>query len=116
MSVQPGKYNFNLQRRADFSFELTFKRGDPLDGLSGVDLVDATILAQVWNQDRTQKYADFNVEYLDRNEGKVRLSLTDTQTATFLDTMYYDVLFVSTINFREYFLEGQIYVSEGYTA
>ena len=113
MSVQPGTYNINLQRRADFSFQLTFKRGDPL---AGVDLTDASILAQVWDKKRVKKYADFEVEYLDRTEGKVQLTLTDTQTEEFPDTVYYDVLFVSTLGFREYFLEGQIYVSEGYTA
>lgn len=113
MTVQPGTYNITLQRRADFSFELTFKRGDPP---VGVDLTDASILAQVWDKKRTTKYADFDVEYLDRTEGKVQLSLTDTQTEGFTDIMYYDVLFVSTLGFREYFLEGLIYVSEGYTA
>lgn len=113
MSVQPGKYSFTLQRRADFSFELEFKRGDPAEA---VDLTDASILAQCWNEDRTTKYADFDVTYIDRSAGKVKLALTDTQTATFADKVYYDVLFVSTLGLREYFLEGLIYVSEGYTA
>ena len=113
MSVQPGKYDFTLQRRADFSFELEFKRGDPA---TGVDLTDASILAQCWDKNRKRKYADFDVAYLDRSAGKVQLSLTDTQTETFPNEVFYDVLFISTIGFREYFLEGKISVSEGYTA
>lgn len=113
MSVQPGKYSFNLQRRADFAFELEFKRGNPA---AAVDLTDASILAQCWDKTRTTKYADFTVTYTDRTAGKVKLELTDTQTATFPDEVSYDVLFVSTLGFREYFLEGSIYVSEGYTA
>lgn len=113
MTVQPGKYDFTLQRRADFAFELTFQRGDPA---TGVDLTDAEIKAQCWDRTRTQKYADFDVSYLNRTEGKVKLSLTDTQTEAFPDQVYYDVLFISTLGLREYFVEGIISVSEGYTA
>ena len=43
------------------------------------------------------------------------ISLTDTQTATFIDELYYDVLLENASGLREYYLEGVIFVSEGYT-
>ena len=60
MSVNPGTYNFTLQRRADFSLEIQFKEGDPA---TVIDLTGATVLSQAWNEKRTQKYADFAVAY-----------------------------------------------------
>lgn len=113
MSVQPGTYNFTLQRRADFSLDLQFKEGDPA---TVIDLTGATVLSQAWNQARTQKYADFSVAYTNRSQGKVVLSLTDDQTTSFPGTLYYDVLIQDSSGIRQYYLEGVITVSEGYTA
>ena len=47
MSVNPGTYNFTLQRRADFSLEIQFKEGDPA---TVIDLTGATVLSQAWNE------------------------------------------------------------------
>jgi len=44
------------------------------------------------------------------------MSLTDAQTATFPDEAYYDVLLETPALIRDYWIEGVIYVSEGYTA
>ena len=41
--------------------------------------------------------------------------LTDAQTALFPDELYYDVLLENSSGEREYYLEGVITVSEGYT-
>jgi|TARA_Y100000015_G_scaffold2526_1_gene2375 hypothetical protein len=113
MSVNPGTYNFTLQRRADFSLEIQFKEGDPA---AVIDLTGATVLSQAWNEKRTQKYADFAVAYNNRAQGKVTLSLTDTQTTEFPDVLYYDVMIQDSSGLRQYYLEGVITVSQGYTA
>jgi len=113
MSVNPGTYSFTLQRRADFSLEIQFKEGDPA---TVIDLTGATVLSQAWNEKRTQKYADFAVAYNDRTQGKVTLSLTDTQTTEFPDVLYYDVMIQDSSGLRQYYLEGVITVSQGYTA
>lgn len=112
MSVQPGTYNFTLQRRADYSLLLQFK--DSSDAV--IDLTGYTAYAQAWNEGRTRKYADFAVAYTDRNDGKITISLTDTQTATFPDSLQYDVLLEDVSGKREYYLQGAITVSQGYTA
>ena len=87
MAVAPGTYNFTLQRRADYSVLLQFK-----------DSNDAVIA------------------YTDRSNGKITISLTDAQTATFPNSLQYDVMLEDSSNTREYYLEGTITVSQGYTS
>ena len=112
MSVQPGTYNITLQRRADYSVLLQFK--DSNDAV--IDLTGYTAYAQAWDKARNTKYADFGIAYTDRSNGQVTISLTDTQTADFIDELYYDVLLEDGSGTREYYLEGVIFVSQGYTA
>ena len=112
MAVSPGIYNISLQRRADYYVTLQFKDSTG----TVINLTGWTVAAQVWNKNRTTKYADFAVDYTDRIAGTVSISLTDTQTADFPDEAYYDVLLTDQSDIKEYYLEGVIYVSEGYTA
>jgi len=112
MTVQPGTYNITLQRRADYSVLLQFKDSND----TAIDLTGWTVAAQAWNKGRTTKHADFAVAYTDLLTGQVTISLTDVQTETFPDEAYYDVLLTDTGGSKEYYLEGTIYVSEGYTA
>lgn len=112
MSVQPGQYNISLQRRADYDLSLQFKDSNN----ANIDLTGWTAYAQVWNQDRTTKYADFAVTYVNRVAGQIKIALTDALTATFPNEAFYDVLLEDTSGIRNYYLEGIMYVSEGYTA
>jgi hypothetical protein len=112
MSVQPGQHNIAVQRRADYDLQLQFK--DSAD--AAIDLTGWTAYAQVWNRGRSTKYADFAVTYVNRAQGTIKIALTDAQTAEFPDEAYYDVLLEDTAGLRNYYLEGSVYVSEGYTA
>ena len=112
MAIAPGTYNISLQRRADYSITLQFK--DSTD--TAINLTGWTVEAQVWNQTRSTKYADFTVTYTNRATGTVAIALTDTQTTLFPDEAYYDVLLTNTAGLKEYYLEGVMYISEGYTA
>ena len=112
MTASPGKYNISLQRRADYSLALQFKDSTG----AAINLTGWTAYAQAWNKQRTTKYADFAITYTNRASGQITISLTDTQTTTFPDECYYDVLLENPSALREYYLEGTIYVSEGYTA
>tara|TARA_R100000231_G_scaffold11808_2_gene13695 strand:- start:1091 stop:1435 length:345 start_codon:yes stop_codon:yes gene_type:complete len=112
MAIEPGTYNFTLQRRSDHSIPLLFKDGDN----NAINLTGFTVVAQVWEETRTTKFADFSVSYTDRTAGSVSISLTDVQTATFSpDILKYDVLLVDGSGNKEYYLEGTIFVSEGYS-
>jgi hypothetical protein len=112
MAIQPGTYNISLQRRADYSVQLQFKDSTN----TSINLTSWTVAAQVWNQGRTTKYADFTVAYTNRSTGTVTISLSDTDTALFPNEAYYDVLLTNPSGLKEYYLEGLVYVSEGYTA
>jgi len=112
MAIAPGTYNISLQRRADYNVTLQFKDSTG----AGINLTNWTVEAQVWNQGRSTKYADFAVTYTNRATGTVAIALTDTQTTLFPDEAYYDVLLTNSGGLKEYYLEGIMYVSEGYTA
>ena len=113
MAVTPGSYNMTVQRRSDHSVQLVFKDSNN----NAIDLTGYTVEAQVWEETRTTKYADFAVTYTSRVAGTVDIALTDTQTATFIPTILkYDVLLTNPSGLKEYYLEGNINVSEGYTA
>jgi hypothetical protein len=112
MAISPGTYNISLQRRADYSIVLQFKDSTDI----AIDLTGWTVAAQVWNQERTNKYADFTVTYTNPPTGTVTIALTDDQTAGFPNEVYYDVLLINGSGLKEYYLEGIVFVSEGYTA
>jgi len=112
MAIKPGTYNFTLQRRSDHTIPLLFKDGNN----NPIDLTGFTVAAQVWEETRTTKYADFTTTYTDRSAGSISISLTDVQTATFTpNILKYDVLLVDLSGNKEYYLEGTIFVSEGYS-
>ena len=113
MAIAPATYNMTVQRRSDHAIQLIFKDGNN----NAINLTGFTVEAQVWEQTRTTKYADFGVTYTNRSTGTIDIALTDTQTATFSPSeLKYDVLLTNPSGLKEYYLEGTLYISEGYTA
>ena len=112
MAITPGTYNMTVQRRSDHSIQLVFKDSNN----AAISLVGFTVEAQVWEETRTTKFADFSVSYTDRVAGSVLIGLTVAQTTTFTpDILKYDVLLIDAAGVKEYYLEGTIFMSEGYT-
>ena len=113
MAIIPAKKDFTVPRRADFPLRLTFKDSTG----AAIDLTGYTVASQVYDESRTTLYASFSVTYTNRSAGTVDIALTDTQTATFTpNVLKYDVLLTNPSGLKEYYLEGNIFVSEGYTA
>jgi hypothetical protein len=110
MAIQPATYNIRLQRRADYDLLLRFRTPE-----ADLNLTDWNVYAQTWDRNRTTKYADFTVTYVDRSEGTVRLTLSAAQTTLLPEEAFYDVLLENTTGTLHYYLEGVVYVSEGYT-
>ena len=75
MAIIPGKKNFTVDRRADFPIRLTFKDSTG----SAIDLTGYTVAAQVYDESRSTKYADWTVAYTNRSGGIVDISLSDTE-------------------------------------
>jgi hypothetical protein len=112
MSVQPGQHNIDVQRRADYDLSLQFKDSTG----ANIDLTGWTVYAQAWDAGRTVKHADFAITYTNRATGSISIALTDAQTTTLPDEAFYDVLLEDNNGLRNYYLEGIMYVSQGYTA
>lgn len=112
MAITPATYNIRPQRRADFPLTVRFKdsAGAPIN-LSGWD-----ILAQVWNKDRTTKYGDFEIAVTTPADGEAELLLPYTITAVLPNEARYDVMLINASGLREYYLEGIVRPSEGFTA
>ena len=112
MAVSPGLHNITVQRAADWSEAIQITDAND----AAMDLAGYTITAQAWDNNREVKHADFTITYTNRTLGKFELALTDTQTLTFPDTLYNDVLLEYTpTGKKEYYLEGTITVSQGFT-
>ena len=112
MAVTPAVYDMTVQRRSDHAIQLVFKDSND----DAIDLTGFTVEAQVWEETRTTKYADFGVTYTNRSTGTIDIALTDVQTATFSPSeLKYDVLLTNPSGLKEYYLEGTLYISEGYT-
>jgi len=112
MAVSPGTYNMTVQRRSDHKIKLIFKDSNN----SAINLTGYTVAAQVWDEPRSNKYADWTVTYTNRAAGTVHIALTDTQTADFTpEVLKYDVVLTDGNGLKEYYLEGTIFVSEGYS-
>ena len=113
MAISPATYDMTVQRRSDHAIQLIFKDSNN----DAINLTGFTVASQVYDESRTTLYASFSVTYTNRSAGTVDIALTDTQTATFTpNVLNYDVLLTNPSGLKEYYLEGNIFVSEGYTA
>tara|TARA_R100000278_G_scaffold123067_1_gene111130 strand:- start:2270 stop:2611 length:342 start_codon:yes stop_codon:yes gene_type:complete len=112
MAVSPGTYDFTLQRGSDHKFNVVFKDS----GGSAINLTGWTAAAQVWDEARTTKAADFAVTYVNRANGSIDLAITDVLSAAMTDSEYkYDVLLTDGNGLKEYYLEGTVFMNQGYT-
>jgi hypothetical protein len=111
MAITPATYNIRPQRRADFPLTVRFKDSEG----EVIDLTGWDIFAQVWNKDRTTKYGDFEVTVPAPADGEAELLLPYTITAVLPNEARYDVMLINPSGLREYYLEGIVRPSEGFT-
>ena len=111
MAIVPATLNIRPQRRADYPLAVTFKdsTGTPLN------LTGWTVLAQVWDKARTSKIGDWTVTLTDPAAGQIELTLPYSVTAILPNEAYYDVMLINPNSLREYYLEGVVRPSEGYS-
>ena len=113
MAIAPGTYDMTIQRRSDHNVSVTLEDS----GGSAVNLSGYTLASQIWDSGRTSKAADVTISITNASGGAFDWKLTDTQTATFsADEYKYDLLLTNPSGLKEYWLEGTIYMDEGYTA
>ena len=113
MAIAPKTYDFMIQRRSDHKFGISVKDGNN----TAINLTGYTVTSQIWNESRTTKAADVSISITSASGGTLDWSVTDTQTTQLTDNEYrYDVLLTNPSGLKEYWLEGIIFMDEGYTA
>jgi|TARA_Y100000033_G_scaffold46221_1_gene50456 hypothetical protein len=112
MAITPASYNIRPQRRADFELQIQFKDSTG----TAINISGWSVVAQCWNKDRTTKHGDFTVTIVNASTGTVKIKLPHTVTINLPDEAYYDVMLIDSSGLREYYLEGIVRPSEGYSA
>ena len=101
-----------IQRRSDHTVSVTLKDGNNL----AVNFSGYTLSSQVWDAASTTKAADATCTITNAAGGTFDWKLSSTQTAAMTAEEYkYDVR-LTVGGLHEYWIEGTIYMSEGYTA
>ena len=105
--------DFTLVRRSDFPIRLTLKDGTG----TAVNLTGYTVAGEVYNKERTTKYADWTIAYTNRNNGIIDVDLSDVQTTTFTpNILFYDFKYTQPDGREFVYLRGKLFMLEGYTA
>lgn len=110
--IRPAVSNISIIRRSTFRFTVEFLVNI---GGSPVDLSTNTVLAQLWDRARSQKYSDLTVDTTQAAIGLITFSLTADQTINLPRTGVYDVKVVYPNGDEFFFLTGSFTVQEGYT-
>ena len=112
MATIPATLNLRIQRRSDHIIDVQFKDSDGV----ALNLTGWTAVAQVWDKERTVQHGSFEITYVDTTTGQLQLKLPFATTTSLPDESYYDVMLIDGSGLREFYLEGIIRASEGYSS
>ena len=104
--------NFTLDKGADFETELclTDDDGSPLN-LSGY-----VASAKIRKYSTSPKYKSFTITFVNRDDGIIRISLSNSQTSGLLSGRnYYDIFLIDGLGKIRKVLEGNIIVNDSAT-
>jgi hypothetical protein len=109
--IQPGNYTIRIPQRATLEEDFVLKAAD-----EPVNLTGYTVLASIWKDEKRRvKIVDLTVEYLDRINGSIRISLDREQTRAIRTGGYWDLLVIEPSEKADYWLEGIVTVDIGLT-
>lgn len=115
MTSQPAIFDIKVYRGYDWFYQIRLQNEADDGSITPLDLTGGEIASTAWDQSRTIKYADFNVEYISRTGGIFKISLTDDQTLNFPSVLYYDVRLKNSGDKKTPYIIGKITVNQGYT-
>ena len=101
--------NFTLDKGTDFEeeFNLTENDGTPLN------LVGYTAAAKIRKYPTSPKYVPFVITFIDREEGRLKISLNNNQTLQLTGGRnYYDLILIDSSNKIKKIAEGNVIVNE----
>lgn len=111
MSIRPAKYNIALRRRSDYKLRIKFRNPDG----TFIPLTGASVYCEIWNRERTVKYAEFTVDYVSRPNGEINIILYAHEASLIPCEAFYDLMLEDSSGFKQYYMEGMVFVSEGYS-
>jgi len=106
MTIKPATYNLRIPQRATLRqpMKLPFS------------CVGKTVVAQIWDQARTEKLLDLAVEWTDRAAGEFNLYATRQQTELVERSGVWDLLVIDdATDDADYWLEGTANLDRGYS-
>lgn len=107
--VRPANYRLRIPQRATLEEVVVLKAGNVPLNLTGY-----TFSSQVWKTEkRREKVIDLTVEILDAEEGKIKISLTRSQTREIKTGGFWDLLVIEPSGAADYWLEGEAVLDLG---
>jgi hypothetical protein len=104
--------NFTLDKGTDFETELNLSEDDG----SPLSLVGYTGSAKIRKYPTSPRYKPFTITFVDREEGRIKISLSSTQTSGLeAGRNYYDVFLTDSLGKVRKVVEGNIIVYESAT-
>lgn len=104
--------NFTIEKGTDFETELNLTEDDS----SSLNLVGYIAAAKIRKYPTSPKYKPFTITFIDREKGRLKISLSNTQTAGLsAGRNYYDVFLIDGVGKIVKVVEGNIIVNESAT-
>lgn len=105
--IRPARYDITIPQRATFRLRLRLK---------GVNATGYQLVAQVWNRQRTIKFADMTATWIDQATGLFELVLQYPATTAVTKDGWWDLLVIEPGGDRYYWLEGMAWLDHGHSA
>lgn len=80
-----------------------------------VNLTGYTPYGSVWNFNRSTKFQDLTMTWISQATGILEMKLLYSGTISLPDECPYDIMLVAPSGLRQYYIEGILYESEGYS-
>jgi hypothetical protein len=105
-------FNYTLEKGTDFETELNLTEDDG----SPLNLVGYVGSAKIRKYPTSPRYKSFTITFIDRERGRVKISLSSTQTAGLeAGRNYYDMFLTDIVGKIRKVIEGNIIVNESAT-
>jgi hypothetical protein len=104
--------NYTLEKGTDFETEIDLTEDDG----SPLNLLGYTAAAKIRKHPTSSKYRPFTITFINREQGRIKISLSNSQTAGLQEGRnYYDMFLTDTNGKIKKVIEGNIIVNESAT-
>lgn len=109
---RPATYSITIIRRSTFRLPIQLWESS---GGAPIDLTNKTLISQLWNRQRTEKYLDLTVNVLEDKLGVIELFIFKEQTINLPRVGVYDLKTINDDGTEFFYLTGGFTLQEGYS-